>query len=201
MVFTCTLLVRMKNQKYENDLVWIVLTPSENIIFIEFLLPFPISLTLIWCGTIASNLAGWAGFLFGNVYAPFQKNLLRDPCNEIATTGNSLSWVCLSFNVINVGVKLEIVGFTWHEMKFDFLFLQLLVGTQVPAKYLGEKKWCEALWRTEISKYTRKNLGSLYAIWEIYVIFLFTIWLYISRLLWLALFWDGTVVVVEAVCP
>jgi hypothetical protein len=41
----------------------------------------------------------------------------------------------------------------------------------------------------------------LYAIWEIYVIFLFTIWLYISRLLWLALFWDGTVVVVEAVCP
>ncbi len=93
----------MRNQKYENDLCSkIALIPNENISFIEFLLLFPISLTLISCGTIASNLAGSAGFLFGNVYAPFQKSVSRDCCNKIPTTGNSLFWVCVSSNVINV---------------------------------------------------------------------------------------------------
>jgi hypothetical protein len=64
--------------------VWIALKPNENVSFIEFFLPFPISLTLISCGTIASNLAGWTGFLFGNVYAPFQKSVSRDRCNKIS---------------------------------------------------------------------------------------------------------------------
>jgi hypothetical protein len=101
-VFTCTLLVRMKNQKYGNDLCLNCFDTKWENKFHWIFLPFPISLTLISCGTIASNVAGWAGFLFGNVYAPLQKGVSRDCCNKIPTTGNSLFWVCVSSNVINV---------------------------------------------------------------------------------------------------
>jgi hypothetical protein len=55
------------------------------------------------------------------------------------------------------------------------------MGTQVPVKYhLGEKNWCEAFLKTGISKDTRKILGSFCAIWKKYVVFSFTIWLYIT---------------------
>jgi hypothetical protein len=56
-MFACTLLVRMKNQKYENDLCLNCSDTNENIRFLEFL-AFSYILKPNFTGTIMSNLAG-----------------------------------------------------------------------------------------------------------------------------------------------
>jgi hypothetical protein len=79
-----------------------------------------------------------------------------------------LFWVCHPMLLMCRGKAWDSgLYMAWNEVWY---FVSVIAGGYTGTHQIsGGKKWCEVFWKSEISKYTRKVLGSFYAIWKIYV--------------------------------